>query len=71
MSGFGVRNRGASGSPKGKPPIDANIAKKRFVMADNQERAIIGPQAGLHGRDGIDIQMVCRFIEDKQLRMMQ
>jgi hypothetical protein len=35
-------------------------------MADNQQRAVIGLQTRLDGRDGIDIEMVGRFVENEQ-----
>lgn len=40
-------------------------------MADDQQGAVIGPKASLHGGDGIDIEMVRRLIKDQQLRRLR
>lgn len=37
-------------------------------MADHQKRTVIGDQPRLHGGDGDKIEVIGRFVENKQLR---
>ncbi len=39
-------------------------------MADYQKRTVIGDQPRLHGGDGVKIEVIGRFVENKQLRRL-
>ena len=51
-----------------QPPRNADRLQKRFVVTDDEERAVIGPEPGLHRLDGIDVEMVRRLVQDEERR---
>src|SRR5882724_9242260 len=49
-----------------EPPRYANGFEERLIVARHQQRAIIGAQSRLDSFDRLDIEMICRFIEDEE-----
>lgn len=49
-------------------PMPGSLPQKRLVVADDQQRAVIGAQARLDRFDGSDVEMVDQLVEDQQGR---
>ncbi|MGY3624629.1 hypothetical protein ACVWWI_001560 [Bradyrhizobium sp. USDA 3686] len=60
----GALPRGSKIEPSGNP----DRLQKRLIMTDDEQRAVIGPQARFDGFDGFDVQMIGRLVEDQQRR---
>ena len=48
-----------------RPALDGDVGPEMRVAADDEQRAVISPQTGFDGFNGIEIEVVCRLVEDQ------
>lgn len=51
--------------------LDPDRVEKPGIVADDEQRAIIGGEAGFDGGHGLDIEMVAGLIEDQEMRRLR
>ncbi len=52
-------------------PFHPDSVEKRLIVADNDQRPFIGIESGFQRLNGVEVEMICRFIENKEFRKLR